>query len=176
MIPETFLFKISLSFSIFDSLYPDITIFSVMFLPCRYIGSFDITLPRYWTDITFLLPWHIIILGLSLYRYIGVPLCNDIFGYLTAISLYREFRYNDSSTNDIIFLLLEHISLFYCSINMSNNLIYNGLLLKHYLGSILDISEFFYLGVVLYWESNFQVLWINNSSSVYLKHIWQEDV
>ena len=28
---------------------------------------------------------------------LGIPQYNDIFGYFTAISLYREFPYNDSS-------------------------------------------------------------------------------
>ena len=28
---------------------------------------------------------------------LGLPRYNDIFGYFTAILLYREFRYNDSS-------------------------------------------------------------------------------
>ena len=41
----------------------DITIFSVISLPYRYIGNFDITIPRY-NDVILLLPWHIVISGL----------------------------------------------------------------------------------------------------------------
>ena len=47
------------------SFYPDITIFSVILRQYRYIGSLDITIPRY-NDLIPLLPWHIVIIGVPL--------------------------------------------------------------------------------------------------------------
>ena len=44
------------------SFYPDITIFLVILRQYRYIGSLDITIPRY-NHLIPLLPWHIVISG-----------------------------------------------------------------------------------------------------------------
>ncbi len=52
------------NYSLYPPLYPDITIFSVILWPYRYIGSFDITILRY-NDIILLLPWHIVISGFN---------------------------------------------------------------------------------------------------------------
>ena len=50
---------IVLSFLVF---YPDVTIVSVILRQYRYIGSFDLTIPRY-KDLILLLPWHIVLSG-----------------------------------------------------------------------------------------------------------------
>ena len=55
-------FNSSLSFSLFDSFYPDITIFLVILQQYHHIGSFDITIPRY-NDIILQLTLHIVISG-----------------------------------------------------------------------------------------------------------------
>ena len=73
---SSLLFNSFLSFSIFDFFYSNIMIFSVILWPYRYIGSFDITIPRY-SNIILLLPWHIVISGFHCNMFIYIFLVDQ---------------------------------------------------------------------------------------------------